>query len=415
MIECRHVRIEGAGGDGLAHMARGEVALGVAPEPGVPRQHIQQKTRGGKELWSIAREKTLTLRTRLRLQSISRMTPKGRRVSVAVGAVHKLLKSRSGREWARKLKYGYSPTGILLQIADEVFVFFNSHTNRGEHTPWWTIVTVAVNVSIFFFMAGEWICATTPWASWTPGMHNIFRFMQDGPSFSGMFLTRWGGRYLPDIMGAKKQWYRWFSACIVHASLKHLMSNMIMTCVYGILTERVYGMRIVAMVWCVSAVGGNMWSAVLDPDKCIVLVGASGGVFGYMGIYCCDLVVRWKTLKRPMLRLLFIMTVLLQFVYSALNEPSISYLTHLGGLMCGIACSVILLPDIENKILRRAFPVASGFIIILSLVVMPWCAYSGSIRSSSCDTFTPPPTRGPSSLPAPMPAPMPAPAPPRGL
>ena len=150
---------------------------------------------------------------------------------------------------------------------------------------------------------------------------------------------------MPLTVGPQRQWSRWFSACVIHASLAHILSNMAMTCVYGIMTERIYGMRVVALVWCLSALGGNLWSGALE-DKCSVLVGASGGVFGYFGIYCCDLLVRWKTLKRPMLRIIFILLVLAEFVYSSLEEKNVSRVTHAGGLMCGVACSVILLPDI---------------------------------------------------------------------
>ena len=90
-----------------------------------------------------------------------------------------------------------------------------------------------------------------------------------------------------------------------------------------------------------------------------------------------------------MLRIIFIMLVLAEFVYSSMEEKNVSRVTHAGGLMCGVACSVILLPDIESKILRRCMPFASGLIIIISFLVMPWCAYSRGINGATCSPLRP--------------------------
>ena len=163
-------------------------------------------------------------------------------------------------------------------------------------------------------------------------------------------------------------------------ALEHIMSNMIMTCAFGVMTERVYGVRVVALVWTLSALGGNPWSAAVE-NRCGVLVGASGGVFGYFGIYCRDSLVRWKTLTQPMTRVVSIALMVGQFM---LREPNVSHVTHAGGLMCGVACSVLPLPDIQHTLLRRCPPPLSGFIVIVSFVVMPSYAYGGSIDTSRC-------------------------------
>ena len=77
--------------------------------------------------------------------------------------------------------------------------------------------------------------------------------------------------------------------------------------------ERKYGAWRIAVLWCVASVGGQLTSAVWE-DWCKVVVGASGGVFGVMGLFVVDMVVNFKTIKRPILQCLLIVVVLIFFI-----------------------------------------------------------------------------------------------------
>lgn len=45
------------------------------------------------------------------------------------------------------------------------------------------------------------------------------------------------------------------------------------------------------------AAAGNFFSAAFE-DTCLALVGASGGVFGMVGLFIADMVVNFSTIKR---------------------------------------------------------------------------------------------------------------------
>jgi membrane associated rhomboid family serine protease len=91
-----------------------------------------------------------------------------------------------------------------------------------------------------------------------------------------------------------KQWWRLLSPIVLHAGLIHLIMNCACIAYLGIAIERNHGHRRAAALFIVSAVGGNMFSALLQPAN--ILVGASGGLFGYMGMCVADIMLNWRLL-----------------------------------------------------------------------------------------------------------------------
>jgi membrane associated rhomboid family serine protease len=48
--------------------------------------------------------------------------------------------------------------------------------------------------------------------------------------------------------------------------------------------------------------GGTFMSMAFE-DPCFVYVGASGAVFGFIGLYLTDIILNWESMFRPLLRL----------------------------------------------------------------------------------------------------------------
>lgn len=53
---------------------------------------------------------------------------------------------------------------------------------------------------------------------------------------------------------------------------------------------------------CPAALGGSFLSLVAE-DPCSLYVGASGGIFGFLGLYLADVVLNYQTMVLPLLRL----------------------------------------------------------------------------------------------------------------
>lgn len=206
----------------------------------------------------IARGKVLPYRT---IEHIVNRGMVPRRMSVMLDQMQRAMRSFSHVHTLRRMKYGRGARATLRQVWDEymdmITTFCNGPVRRGNYIPWWTIVSIAVNMAIFFFMAAEWRVIERE-DGWEAGPKNMVEYLRPTgklTAFSTDFLIVWGGRDLRRIVN-DKEWWRWLQSSLAHSSIRHLGSNMIMTCFYGVLTERVYGARIVIPVWLVSAFGG---------------------------------------------------------------------------------------------------------------------------------------------------------------
>lgn len=98
-----------------------------------------------------------------------------------------------------------------------------------------------------------------------------------------------------------------------------------------------------------AGIGGNLISAAFE-SPCILVVGASGAVFGLQGFFIADLIVNFETITRPLLRLLMTVVFFVFFVITLVTGPSsVSHWSHIGGLVCGIFPSFLFLPNIKDR------------------------------------------------------------------
>ena len=98
--------------------------------------------------------------------------------------------------------------------------------------------------------------------------------------------------------------------------------------------------------------GANFISAVFESST--LLVGASGAVFGFMGLFVADLIVNFESIAWPFVRAFTIVLFLAFFVVNAVLENNrqrgqVSHASHIGGLICGIFPSLLFLPNLRDK------------------------------------------------------------------
>jgi membrane associated rhomboid family serine protease len=90
--------------------------------------------------------------------------------------------------------------------------------------------------------------------------------------------------------------------------------------------------------------------------RCDVTTGASGVVFGMLGVWTSDAIINFKTLKYPLLRVLATAVAFALFTTSGLLAGNISQYAHLGGLFSSIIPALLFLPrtnvkrNVENSV-----------------------------------------------------------------
>ncbi|KAL3159188.1 hypothetical protein ABBQ32_011171 [Trebouxia sp. C0010 RCD-2024] len=191
----------------------------------------------------------------------------------------------------------------------------------------------------------------TEWVAWQPSWR-LFDFD---------FLLAWGGRYGPALH--QGQWWRWITWVFVHTGFQHVLSNLLVWLALALPLECAYGSPRILAVWLISALGSAFFSAAFE-NSCTLVVGCSGAVFGFMGLYVADMALNFRSLSFPWLRLIWICATLGYFVVASVTQSAgqgshVSYWAHLGGFICGLFPSFFFLPNLKDKRWQAASKLAN--------------------------------------------------------
>lgn len=160
---------------------------------------------------------------------------------------------------------------------------------------------------------------------------------------------------------AAGEWWRIFSAALLHAGIAHILFNMYALYILGPQIERVVGAGPFLALYVAAAGVGGVFAQLLTEGP-FLAVGASGAVFGLFGFWF-DLAFRQRRTAygRALLGqfgFLLLINAALPFLI-----PGISWQAHLGGLLAGFAIGEIWarITGPRAEIARTA--VAAGFVI----------------------------------------------------
>lgn len=124
---------------------------------------------------------------------------------------------------------------------------------------------------------------------------------------------------------------------LVHTGWLHVIGNAVGLLCFGHVVQRQAGARVFWMVFAVSVLAGAL-AFLLLAESAARMTGASGGVFGLLG-----LLLGWSQDRRMALRIAVLMGLGHLPVGTELFGP-VAWQTHLGGAMAGLGLSLILIP-----------------------------------------------------------------------
>ncbi len=183
----------------------------------------------------------------------------------------------------------------------------------GMHIPYVTAFFVLANILIFF------ICTFT-----SDLLYNIGAFS------AGAFL-------------ADKEYHRIVTSIFLHWDIDHLVSNMLVLYYLGEVVEKYFGQISYSLIYLSAGIFGNLCSAwyEIHEGAYIHSVGASGAVFGIIGALFVLVCIHKGHLEQiTMGRLLFM---IVYSLYSGFAGDGINNAAHIGGFICGIAISFLVL------------------------------------------------------------------------
>ncbi len=135
------------------------------------------------------------------------------------------------------------------------------------------------------------------------------------------------------VLVAEGEWWRIFSAALLHASLTHILFNMWALYVLGPQIEKAVGSGPFFALYLAGAGMGGAFAQYLTPGA-FIAVGASGAVFALFGVWLNLAIRRRNTVYGrsllSQLGFLLLINAALPFIF-----PAISWQAHLGGFITG--------------------------------------------------------------------------------
>uniref|UniRef100_A0A7S1YHZ9 rhomboid protease n=1 Tax=Grammatophora oceanica TaxID=210454 RepID=A0A7S1YHZ9_9STRA len=151
------------------------------------------------------------------------------------------------------------------------------------------------------------------------------------------------------------EWWRLFTPMVLHAGIIHYALNMLALYFVGSAIEQSHGFVNAAVGFVIAGVGGTILSAIFLPQY--ISVGASGGIFGFIGMCISDIIVNWSLLfidtgsnndngvKNVMVLFWLVVDIVLNCLIGM--TPFVDNFTHLGGMVYGFLCGLSTIERLE--------------------------------------------------------------------
>ena len=160
---------------------------------------------------------------------------------------------------------------------------------------------------------------------------------KDGGSTNREVALKYGVQYQPLIR--QGQYYRLFTAMLLHFGAYHLLFNMYALSVIGPAVDYVCGPAIFLIVYLGAGLAGNIATMILDEKtgRSSLSAGASGCIFGLLGACFVLAIARYGFSLRSILT-----TLAINLVYG-LSSRRINMMSHAGGFVGGAAIMAVIM------------------------------------------------------------------------
>lgn len=159
-------------------------------------------------------------------------------------------------------------------------------------------------------------------------------------SGGGGRVTENGLLYAPAIAGG--DWWRVLTPGFLHLGILHLALNMYLLYILGRMLEPEVGAGQMLAVYFASLIAGSLGAIILEPSS--PSAGASGAVFGMMGMALVAARSRRITEAFQQIGILVVINLVFTFGYAGISKGA-----HLGGLIGGALCGLVIFEFGEKR------------------------------------------------------------------
>jgi membrane associated rhomboid family serine protease len=194
---------------------------------------------------------------------------------------------------------------------------------------------------------------------------NVAAFFAEIATGGGGFETL-GSSLLPEfgLFGpsvAEGEWYRLFTCGFLHAGLWHIAGNMLLLYFLGRILEPGIGTPRFVAVYLVSLFAGSFGALLVSPES--LSFGASGAVFGVLAATFVIARGRGVDALASAVGIVLLLNLAISF-----GVRGISIGAHLGGLLAGFLCALLILAGERGYLGERHFPAEMAAMTALGIL-----------------------------------------------
>jgi membrane associated rhomboid family serine protease len=221
-----------------------------------------------------------------------------------------------------------------------------------------TYVLIGLNIAAFL---GLGLLYGLPEMLGQSGSEAHLRFGLWSPPLSGESgILR--GRDGVSIITQGNEWYRLITSGFLHYGLIHLAFNMYILFMLGNMLEPALGRVKFASIYFASMLGGSAGAMLLQPAG--LAAGASGAVFGLLGAAAVGM---WHQGINPFstgIGRLLLINLAFTFLW-----PNISIGGHLGGVIAGSLCALVMMAPAYKGYPKWAVNLAPAAVALIAIIV----------------------------------------------
>ena len=140
-------------------------------------------------------------------------------------------------------------------------------------------------------------------------------------------------------------WWQFITYMFLHGGNIHLLLNMFALGIFGIPVEHRLGWKKFLLLYFIAGLGSAFLHIILTGDSLVLLLGASGAVFGvltaYGFLYPRNWIIMFPGIPMPAMLAVVVFAGLELFLGVTGFEPGIANFGHLGGIVTGILFMVL--------------------------------------------------------------------------
>lgn len=162
-------------------------------------------------------------------------------------------------------------------------------------------------------------------------------------------LYQWGAG--SNILIHEGQYWRLLTSIFFHGGFSHALFNSFALVLFGPALEQMLGKTKFISTYLFAGIAGNLGTYVIEPTAFYTYIGASGAIYGLLGLYIFMILFRKHLIDSQNARIVVVIVVI--GLIMTFIRPEINVYAHIFGFLGGMVLGPVVLTNTQPFSIRR--------------------------------------------------------------